>query len=99
MDKTQKKICALAYFLFFLPLMVDASNENYRFHANQGLDLLVFIGGIACIGSLVPVIGWYLILPLGAVCTLALLISGIINAVEGKKKELPVIGRFKFFKM
>ena len=58
-DVEKNKVMAvLAYFIFFLPLLTDAKDSPFaKFHANQGLLLLLFsvIGQI--VGSVVPIIG------------------------------------------
>ncbi len=95
MNETNKTMCILAYILFFIPLIADSSNEEYRFHANQGL--LIFILGIiiSVIGMFIPIIGWFIILPLGWLGVLAFCIIGIINAANEEMKELPLIGSIR----
>lgn len=99
MKETKKSICGIAYLIFFIPLLIDKSNETYRFHANQGLVLLIYSIVIGIVGRIIPVIGWYLILPLGLVFSFVLLVTGFINVIENRTKELPVIGRYKIIKM
>lgn len=95
-DVEKNKVMAvLAYFIFFLPLLTDAKDSPFaKFHANQGLLLLLFsvIGQI--VGSVVPIIGWFLILPLVWIGVIVFLLMGIINASNGQMKELPIIGQF-----
>jgi uncharacterized membrane protein len=84
--------------LFFLPLVISPNSKAGRFHANQGLVLL--ITGIAgqIIISILSMILWKLWLLMSLVSTLwglALLvfvILGMINAYKGEQKQLPVIG-------
>lgn len=88
---------ALSYvgILFILPLLVNGGNSRYgKFHANQGF--ILFLADIACfiagaILSLIPIIGGILSALL-SLALLALTIIGIINAANGKAKELPLIG-------
>lgn len=88
---------ALSYvgILFILPLLVNGGNSRYgKFHANQGF--ILFLAGIVCviaggILSLIPIIGGILSALL-SLALLALTIIGIINAANGKAKELPLIG-------
>lgn len=98
MKETNKWICALAYIIFFVPLLVDNENDEYKFHANQGLNLLLLFVAISIIGSFVPVIGWFIILPLGGIVSFVLCIMGVINAINEKCKELPVIGKYRLIK-
>ncbi len=93
-----KAIAAVAYLIFFLPLLASPDSQYGRFHANQALLLLITVLGINTIGSIIPIIGWFLILPLGFIFTLVLFIIGIINAAYGKKERLPLIGGFDIIK-
>jgi uncharacterized membrane protein len=92
-----KTMAGLAYILFFLPLIACPDSKFGRFHANQGLLLLIlgFAGGI--ILSIIPIIGWIL-LPLFYILVLILGIMGLINGFGGKAKALPVIGKFRLLK-
>ncbi|MCD8219078.1 MAG: hypothetical protein LUC50_01600 [Ruminococcus sp.] len=88
---------ALSYvsILFILPLFVNGGKSKYgRFHANQGF--LLFLMNLVCsiatwILSWIPFIGTLVQVVL-SLAVLALMILGIINAVTGKAKELPLIG-------
>lgn len=93
-----KWISVLAYFIFFLPLLVAKESEFGKFHANQGLDLLLLGIAVSIVGSIIPFIGWFIILPVGGIFCLVLGIMGIINAINGKMKELPLIGSIKLIK-
>lgn len=93
--ETNKWICAIAYVIFFIPLLVDRDNNDYIFHTNQGLNLFLLSVGITTAGLFVPVLGWFLILPAGTVYCFALTILGIINSVNRTNKELPLIGKFR----
>ena len=90
---SNKTMGVLAYFIFFLPLLVDSKNEFGRFHSNQGL--LVFILSIVAsiVGSIIPILGW-----VGSILVLVLAIIGIINASKEEMKELPIIGSIKIIK-
>jgi uncharacterized membrane protein len=98
MKETNKWICVLAYIIFFVPLLVDGENEEYKFHANQGLNLFILAVAISIIGSLVPVVGWFIILPLGELFCFLLAIMGMVNAYNQKMKELWIIGKYKLIK-
>lgn len=88
---------ALSYvgILFILPLLVNNGRSRYaKYHANQGF--ILFLADIVCgiagaILGLIPIIGGILSALL-SLALLALMIIGIINAVNGKAKELPLIG-------
>ncbi|NLB17438.1 MAG: hypothetical protein GX825_01580 [Syntrophomonadaceae bacterium] len=87
-----KVIAGLAYLLFFMPLLVCPDSKYGKFHANQGLMLLIFGFGGSLILSLIPVIGW-IILPFYSIAVFVFAVIGIINGLGGKVKELPLIGK------
>lgn len=98
-----KGFAAVAYILFFIPLIACPNSKFGKFHANQGLLLLItaLIGDIAfLILSCFPFIGWWFHLALKGwrVLTLILFILGIVNAINGEAKELPVIGKYTIIK-
>lgn len=93
-----KGIAMLAYLLFFIPLLAAKDSKFAMYHANQGLILLICAIAVNFIGSILPFIGWFLILPIGNICVFILFIIGIINAAGGKKKPLPLVGGFTIFK-
>ena len=86
-------MAVIAYILFFVPLLTEDKNDPFvKFHVKQGIVL--FIAAILnMIFGMVPVIGW-LLSPLVAIGLLVLVIIGILNAVNGKEKPLPVIGQY-----
>ena len=94
-----KAISAIAYIpiLFLVPML--ASQSPYaKFHANQGLILTRTSIILSIASSLMGfILSWVPILPtlisaVFSLATLALLIIGIINAVQGQAKKLPVVG-------
>lgn len=92
-----KTMAGLAYIIFFLPLLAAPESKFARFHANQGLLLLIL--GIAgnTILAMIPIIGWLLLIPFG-ILVLALGIMGLINGFGGKTKRLPLIGKIEIIK-
>jgi uncharacterized membrane protein len=106
-DLEANKIFAiLSYFgiLFFLPLVCCKDSPYGRFHANQGLILLIAtaVAGVAAgfvnsVLRFIPFFGWLAAGLLGAavgLCGLALMIIGILNAANGEFRRLPFIGKF-----
>lgn len=92
-----KTMAGLAYILFFLPLLACPDSRFGRFHANQGLLLLIVsIAGNIILG-IIPFIGWMLY-PLFSAAVLIVAVISLINAINGKAKELPVIGRYRLLK-
>jgi uncharacterized membrane protein len=103
-----KGMAALAYILFFLPLVACPDSRFGRFHANQGLLILIgAIGGgiaLAIISTILGLISYYLLF-ISTLLYIALyvgltvlIVMGIINAVNGKAKPLPLIGNIKIIK-
>ena len=102
-DIEKNKIMAILAYLSWLVLVpiIAAKNSPFaRFHANQGLVLAIsefvalFVIGIF---KKLPVIGWIFSLA-GSLVSLAcfvLMILGIINAANGRAKELPIVGKFR----
>ena len=87
-NKGMAILCYLGI-LWLIPFLAKKDSPFVKYHLNQGL--LVLILGIAvAIISWIPVIGW-----LCAVVVFALAVIGIVNVVNGKAQELPVIGKFK----
>lgn len=95
-----KVMAALAYIgiLFFLPLVTHPESKFGKFHANQGLLLLITGVAINVVGSFIPILGWFIILPLGYIFTIILFVMGLVNALNKKMKRLPVIGGFDLIK-
>ncbi len=94
--QNNKVMAILAYLgiLVLVPLLGAKQSPFARFHTNQGLLLIiceiVLSIAVAILGG-IPVIGFLLKLVRG-LGTLALLIIGIVNAANGRAKELPLIG-------
>lgn len=83
--------------LFFVPLINEASKNSpfAKFHANQQLILLIAAIVVDIVGSVIPFLGWFIILPLGSVAVVVIAIMGIVSAAKGEMKPLPIIGGFK----
>jgi len=92
-----KTIAGLSYFVFFLPLIVCPDSRFGCYHANQALAL--FLAGL--VGSTVllfiPIVGWVL-QPVYSIFIIVLLVIGLLNGLNGKAKELPVIGKLRIVK-
>lgn len=93
-DVAQNKITAgLAYFVFFLPLLVCPTSAYARYHANQGLILLLYGIAGAIVAILLPVINWALVPVLFALAAI-----GFVNAYNGRLQPLPLIGSLHLIK-
>lgn len=82
--------------LFLIPLLAAKDSKYARFHANQGIVLFIFSIAVNLF-RYIPYIGGILG-GIGSLLTFVLAIIGIVNAVNGKAKELPVIGKIKLLK-
>ena len=96
-------ILAYISWLVLIPLFAAKESKFARFHCNQGVVLAVAeIIAVIVLSILdgLPLIGWIFSIAgslLGLVCFL-FAVLGIINAANGKAKELPIIGKFKILK-
>lgn len=102
-------MCILAYLgpLVLIPILADRKSKRTRFHSNQGLLLflseLVYIVLTGFLGSLLLRISFgfmvavSLFFLLGGVF-IGLAVLGILNVLNGKVKDLPVIGKYRMIK-
>jgi len=85
-------MAVVAYLLFFVPLLTEEKDDPFvRFHVKQGF--LVFL--TAVVASLLNMT--IILMPVGMIVflgTMILAVLGIINAVNGKEEELPLIGQY-----
>jgi len=97
-----KTISLLSYLgiLFLIPLLARPQSKYARFHVNQGIVLFItniiigILRGIlnAIAGDSVLSLPVSLISAAAGILVLVLMVMGIVNAVGGKAKELPLIG-------
>ncbi len=93
-DVEGNKIWALLGYLgilVILPLLLKKDSSFAYYHAKQGLVLFIFAIILSFLG-MIPFIGWFLLLPIGGIIIFILWLMGIINALSGKMKPLPLIG-------
>lgn len=112
--QNNKGISVLSYLgiLFLIPMLAAKHSPFARFHVNQGMVLLIFeIGyGIvkAVILSLINIMFSFsgnplyslvsTMLNIAGLVFLVLTVVGIVNAANGKAKELPIIGKIILYK-
>ncbi|MBE6897775.1 MAG: zinc-ribbon domain-containing protein [Ruminococcaceae bacterium] len=105
----KKGMAALAYisWLIIIPLIVARNNDFVRFHLNQALNL--FLGSMLLsvlsnlLSGLVEVLGILSLLLSLVLIVINLVIfvfgvMGLINALQGKKKALPLISGINLLK-
>jgi len=96
-------MAAVAYFLFFVPLLTDAKDDPFvKYHVKQGLLLLILGIIVSIFNSIIgriPFIGWIVSFVLG-VGMFVLWLLGLMNALNGKQEPVPVVGQYaeEFFK-
>lgn len=94
-----KVVAAVAYILFFVPLITNPDSQFAKYHANQGLVLLITAIVLNMIsGVLMAVLIGFLLLPLVSLFVIVLAIMGIVNALNGEMKPLPLIGGIQLIK-
>lgn len=109
-DKPRKGMAVIAYLglLVVIPLLFARKDPYARFHANQGLVLYLLTLVCNCVSELLmgtlveisPVLAIVVHAVLGAASVLLFVLAaaGVIGAVGGKTKPLPVIGTIRFLK-
>ncbi len=93
------KVCAILAYLLVGIIWYFADekmkkNTFAKFHVKQSLVLLIVSVILQAIGMIIPVIGWFLILPLSGIFSLVWIVLGILSAINGQYKELPLIGKY-----
>lgn len=107
--QSNKAMAVLAYFgiLVLIPIFAAKDSKFARYHATQGTTLFLFEIAYAIVTEIIKGILWvalpwymmgiyYTISTIFSVCSiffLVLLILGVVNAVQGNCKELPLIGK------
>jgi uncharacterized membrane protein len=95
-EKTNDKTIGIVAYLTIIGLIaaivLNRENKNAfaTYHIRQSLGIAVSGLALAIVG-LIPFIGW-LISILGSVFIVVLWIIGLVNALNGKEKPVPVLG-------
>jgi len=98
--KKNTVMAALAYVVFFLPLLTESKKDKYvRFHVRQGLALFILFFGFRFLTlfllsplarSFDPIYSG--VLYLTNVALLVFFGWGVWGAIQGEKRLLPIIG-------
>lgn len=101
-------ILAYLSWLVLVPIFAAPKSKFARFHANQGLVLAITEIAWWVASGILNVILYSINWRLGSIAGtlfgianlvfLVLAVLGIVNAINGRAKELPVIGKFKILK-
>jgi uncharacterized membrane protein len=78
---------------FLIVLAVRRKDSYAMHHAKQGLMLFTLLF-ITAVLFLIPIVGWFIIGPIGIIMFLVLWVKGIARAVSGSVEPLPIIGKF-----
>lgn len=93
-----KLFAFLAYFLglvgFIIVLLAKKKDAFAMYHAKQSLVLIITAVIVHVSGKYIPIIGWFIIWPIGVIFVAICWIIGIIRAIIGDKKPLPIIGKY-----
>ena len=89
--------------LVLIPLFAARESPFARFHCNQGIVLAlaeVILSFAVRIFGRLPLVGWIIRLVggLGGLALFVFAIMVIVNAINGKAKELPLVGGFQILK-
>lgn len=102
-DIENNKIMALlSYigFLWLIPMLAAKESKFAQYHVNQGI-ILTIVGVIAGVAGvvigLIPILGIILTFVISLIPFVGMIL-GIMNAVQGKAKELPFVGGYRIIK-
>jgi uncharacterized membrane protein len=84
----------LAYIgiLVIIPFLTAKDNPFVKFHVKQGVVLVVIELGVWVVGMMVPML--FPILGLINLGVVVLSILGIVNVINKKEAEIPLVGQF-----
>lgn len=95
-NQEDKTIAIVAYLTVVGLIIAFVLNQNKKdplgsYHIRQMLGIVV-VGFVLGIIGIIPILGWIIAI-LGGIFMFILWIVGLINAVGGKKKPVPVLGK------
>ena len=106
--KNGKVMAIFSYIFPLVPYIIEKNNKWVRFHAIQGMNLLIFslLSSIfiTFFTNLLCNMYSYLWTIMGILSTavyiliILLCLKGIINVVKGIAKKLPIVGSFRIIK-
>lgn len=100
MDKKVTGILAYFSLLGWLIAYLAGDKEGAKFHLNQGLVLAIaeiLLSAVNTALGLIPIIGGIIGFVLG-ILLLVLWILGLVSAIKGEEKAVPVLGGIKILK-
>lgn len=91
-NKSARISSALGYLFFFIPIIMHPESKFARYHANQGLILLLFMTMGTALLSMVPYAGPFLAL-VAVVLGIVLALRGMVVALRCQAKRIPLLGK------
>ena len=94
-DINQNRFYAALSYLWifcFIPLLWRRNSHFAQHHARQGLVLLI-AGFFGMLVGWIPLFGYFLSMLIGLILAI-LALFGIINALDGKYWQMPILGHF-----
>ena len=103
MDKKTTDIVAYLTWVGLVIAFVAGDREGSRFHMNQSLVIWLVSTVAGILSKLlgwIPLLGWLIALLMGVVCLFCAVcwFIGIINAIQGVEKEVPLLGRIRLIR-
>ena len=95
-EKAQKNILAVISYIGILclvPILTKEKAEFVKFHAKQGLVLFICEVATWIVFGIVPFF-WLFLGNLFWILWVVLSIIGIMNVLNNRKKEVPLVGKF-----
>ena len=102
MENGNKLLAAISYvwILCIVTILCAKDDAFARYHANQGLVLLIANIAAGIVGAILafipvvrPIVAWVI-----SIALFVFMILGIVNADTGKMKPLPLIGGIQIIK-
>jgi fumarate reductase subunit D len=87
-------IAAIGYLgiLCLVPLLLKKDSKFAQHHGKQGLVLL--LAWVALwVGNIIPILG-QIVFSLGSIVLVILIILGMVNALDGKMWNMPLLGKY-----
>ena len=109
--KSNRLMAVLSYLsvLVLIPVFAAKNSPYARFHASQGVNLLILsvlwaivsgiIGAIVgAIGAVVLSVLWGIVFWVITIALVLMMVIGILGALQGRARELPLIGDVRILK-
>lgn len=98
-DEGKDQTVSILSYIFFIGIIWYFADDDVRgrekpkFHVKQSLNLIIISFVATTVLTVIPILGW-MVLPLAQIAFFVLWIIGLVNAVNQKQNEIPIIGGF-----